>query len=117
MRFLQSEWHRHERERNSWDIEKQEMKARIAQLEGKLKRADATQNASKKYIKLLQRKIKDQSAKLQDQGKPDPAEDLHIDRQSRSVMVQEKLACKQPAFLTALCLIKLTRCSIEGVRG
>lgn len=94
MRFLQSEWHRHERERNSWDIEKQEMKARIAQLEGKLKRGDATQNASRKYIKLLQRKIKDQSAQLQSQGKRDPAEDLHVDKESRSVMIQEKLACE-----------------------
>lgn len=96
MRFLQSEWHRHERERNSWDIEKQEMKARIAQLEGKLKRGDATQNASRKYIKLLQRKIKDQASALHAQGKADPAEDLHIDRESRSVMVQEKLAREYP---------------------
>ncbi|SPO03517.1 probable signal transduction scaffold protein, essential for virulence and fertility [Cephalotrichum gorgonifer] len=91
MRFLQSEWHRHERERNSWDIEKQEMKARIAQLEGKLKRGDATQNASKKYIKLLQRKLKEQ-------GKRDPADDVHADKDSRSVMIQEKLgSVKEPA--------------------
>ncbi|PKS05535.1 hypothetical protein jhhlp_008052 [Lomentospora prolificans] len=95
MRFLQSEWHRHERERNSWDIEKQEMKARIAQLEGKLKRGDATQNASKKYIKLLQRKIKEQSAQLTGQGKYDPAQDIAEDKEARSAMLQEKLASKE----------------------
>jgi striatin 1/3/4 len=91
MRFLQTEWHRHERERNSWDIEKQEMKARIAQLEGKLKRSDATQNAAKKYIKLLQRKIKEQSSQLHGKGERDPAEDVHLDKESRAAMMQEKL--------------------------
>jgi striatin 1/3/4 len=96
MRFLQSEWHRHERERNAWDIEKQEMKARIAQLEGKIKRGDATQNASKKYIKILQRKIKEQSAQLQSEGKWDPAEGIAAEKESRSVMVQEKLNCEYP---------------------
>jgi len=29
MRFLQTEWHRHERDRNAWDIERAEMKSRI----------------------------------------------------------------------------------------
>lgn len=111
MRFLQSEWHRHERERNSWDIEKQEMKARIAQLEGKIKRGDATQNASRKYIKLLQRKVKDQSARLQSQGKRDPAEDLHVDKESRSVMIQEKLACE--CWVHFLDVRKLTRSVAE----
>ncbi|KEZ46195.1 hypothetical protein SAPIO_CDS1079 [Scedosporium apiospermum] len=95
MRFLQSEWHRHERERNSWDIEKQEMKARIAQLEGKLKRGDATQNASKKYITILQRKIKEQSAQLAGQGKWDPAHEIAVDKETRSAMLQDKLTSKE----------------------
>jgi len=67
------------------------MKARIAQLEGKLKRGDATQNASKKYIKLLEKKIKDQAAHLKAEGKWDPAEAAKFDREARSVMIQEKL--------------------------
>jgi len=98
MRFLQSEWHRHERERNSWDIEKQEMKARIAQLEGKLKRGDATQNASKKYITILQRKIKEQSAQLAGQGKWDPAHEIAVDKETRSAMLQDKLTCKYQLY-------------------
>ena len=34
MRFLQTEWHRHERDRNAWEIERAEMKSRIGRLEG-----------------------------------------------------------------------------------
>jgi striatin 1/3/4 len=94
MRFLQTEWHRHERDRNSWEIERQEMKARIAQLEGKLKRGDATQNAAKKYIKLLEKKIKNQAAQLKSEGKWDPSEAARFDREARAIMIQEKFSGK-----------------------
>lgn len=77
------------------------MKARIAQLEGKLKRGDATQNASKKYIKLLQRKIKEQSAQLAGEGKYDPAQDIAEDKEARTALLQEKLACECLPLVTA----------------
>jgi striatin 1/3/4 len=64
MRFLQTEWHRHERDRNAWEIEKQEMKARIASLEGQARRSDATQKALKKYVAILEKKVKDQARQL-----------------------------------------------------
>ncbi|OIW22933.1 WD40 repeat-like protein [Coniochaeta ligniaria NRRL 30616] len=64
MRFLQTEWHRHERDRNAWEIEKQEMKARIASLEGQARRSDATQKALKKYVTILEKKVKDQANQL-----------------------------------------------------
>ncbi|KAK3303949.1 WD40-repeat-containing domain protein [Chaetomium strumarium] len=64
MRFLQTEWHRHERDRNAWEIERQEMKSRIANLEGQARRADATQKALKKYVTILEKKVKDQAALL-----------------------------------------------------
>jgi striatin 1/3/4 len=54
MRFLQTEWHRHERDRNAWEIERQEMKARIAALEGAGRRADAQQKSLGKYVKMLE---------------------------------------------------------------
>jgi striatin 1/3/4 len=54
MRFLQTEWHRHERDRNAWEIERQEMKARIASLEGAGRRADARQKSLGKYVKMLE---------------------------------------------------------------
>lgn len=58
MRFLQTEWHRHERERNAWDIERQEMRARIAALEGSARKSDLAQLTSKKYIAMLEGKVK-----------------------------------------------------------
>jgi striatin 1/3/4 len=54
MRFLQTEWHRHERDRNAWEIERQEMRARIASLEGGGRRADVQQKGLKKYVKMLE---------------------------------------------------------------
>ncbi|CAI4217349.1 unnamed protein product [Parascedosporium putredinis] len=63
----------------------------------KLKRGDATQNASKKYIKLLQRKIKEQSAQLAGEGKYDPAQDIAEDKEARTALLQEKLASRAEA--------------------
>jgi striatin 1/3/4 len=96
MRFLQTEWHRHERDRNAWEIEKQEMKGRIANLEGAARRADATQKALKKYVAILESKVKDQAAQLkaaaggtqmEDQG----AKPKKVDREE---LIQAKLRCE-----------------------
>ncbi|KAM0476991.1 hypothetical protein ACHAPX_005948 [Trichoderma viride] len=88
MRFLQTEWHRHERDRNAWEIEKQEMKGRIANLEGQARRADATQKALKKYVSILERKIKDQAAQLNGTS---TAEDADPAKKDRAAKIQEKL--------------------------
>ncbi|KFA70317.1 hypothetical protein S40285_01753 [Stachybotrys chlorohalonatus IBT 40285] len=88
MRFLQTEWHRHERERNAWEIEKQEMKGRIANLEGQARRADATQKALKKYVSILERKVKDQAAQLKGDAAIDADEAAKADRAAK---IQEKL--------------------------
>lgn len=66
MRFLQTEWHRHERERNAWDIERQEMKARIASLEGAGRKSNLTQVAAKKYITMLESKLKKERRQMKD---------------------------------------------------
>jgi len=64
MRFLQTEWHRHERDRNAWEIERLEMRSRIATLEGQARRADATQKALQKYVGILQTKVREQTEQL-----------------------------------------------------
>lgn len=64
MRFLQTEWHRHERERNAWEIERQEMKGRIARLEGSTRKSDANNKSLKKYISMLERALKDRDAQV-----------------------------------------------------
>lgn len=85
MRFLQTEWHRHERDRNAWEIERQEMRGRVASLEGQARRADATQKALKKYVSILERKVKDQAAQLKGVPTPDSAKD------DRAARIQERL--------------------------
>lgn len=90
MRFLQTEWHRHERDRNAWEIEKQEMKGRIAALEGSVRRADATQKALNKYVSILQKKVKEQSAQLKSSAPAaNPAE--NGEQPDRAARVLEKL--------------------------
>lgn len=54
MRFLQTEWHRHERDRNAWEIERAEMKSRIGRLEGDARKSKKTQESLGKYIKILE---------------------------------------------------------------
>lgn len=93
MRFLQTEWHRHERDRNAWEIENQEMRSRIASLEGQARRADATQKALRKYVSILERKVKDQAAQLKGTNADDDKDDAKIDRDAK---IQEKLHCLWP---------------------
>jgi striatin 1/3/4 len=76
MRFLQTEWHRHERDRNAWEIERQEMRARIASLEGAGRRNQLTQNGQKKYIKLLETALKEERKKAKAGTEADPAKEV-----------------------------------------
>ncbi|RDW88012.1 putative signal transduction scaffold protein [Coleophoma cylindrospora] len=64
MRFLQTEWHKHERDRNAWEIERQEMKSRIARLEGSNRKADQSLKTSKRYIQMLEKSLRERDAKL-----------------------------------------------------
>lgn len=64
MRFLQTEWHRHERDRNGWEIERQEMKGRIARLEGNTRKADTSIGSLKKYVNMLEKALKERDAQV-----------------------------------------------------
>jgi striatin 1/3/4 len=75
MRFLQTEWHRHERDRNAWEIERQEMKARIASLEGAGRRADAHQKSLQKYVKMLEGALLNERKKAKGEAAPEPTKD------------------------------------------
>ncbi|KAI0154328.1 WD40 repeat-like protein [Xylariaceae sp. FL1272] len=91
MRFLQTEWHRHERDRNSWEIERQEMKARIAALEGAARRADSTQKALKRYVTILEGKIKDQPASHDESTAENDHSVKKPPKLDRAALIQEKL--------------------------
>lgn len=78
MRFLQTEWHRHERDRNAWEIERQEMKGRIAKLEGSTRKSDASNKSLKKYVNMLERALKERDTMVKDlkAGKDIPTPEL-----------------------------------------
>ncbi|KAF2756212.1 striatin Pro11 [Pseudovirgaria hyperparasitica] len=63
MRFLQLEWHNHERARNAWDIERAEMKAKIAKQEGDVRSAKKLNDQLDKQIRMLEMALKNERAK------------------------------------------------------
>lgn len=71
MRFLQMEWHNHERARNAWDIERAEMKAKIAKLEGESRHSKKINEQLERQIRMLEMALKNERAKNRGQGQPD----------------------------------------------
>ena len=64
MRFLQTEWHRHERDRNAWEIERAEMKSRIGRLEGESKTNKRLHDSLGKHVKILESALKKEREKV-----------------------------------------------------
>lgn len=63
MRFLQIEWHNHERARNAWDIERAEMKAKIAKQEGECRQAKRLNEQLERQVKMLEMALRNERAK------------------------------------------------------
>jgi LPS O-antigen subunit length determinant protein (WzzB/FepE family) len=63
MRFLQLEWHNHERARNAWDIERAEMKAKIAKQEGEVRSARKLNDQLNKHIRMLEQALTNERKK------------------------------------------------------
>lgn len=64
MRFLQTEWHRHERDRNAWEIERAEMKSRIGRLEGDARTSKRIHESLGKHVRLLEVALKREREKV-----------------------------------------------------
>ncbi|OAX81298.1 hypothetical protein ACJ72_04365 [Emergomyces africanus] len=64
MRFLQTEWHRHERDRNAWEIERAEMKSRIGRLEGDARTSKRMHETLGKHVKMLEVALKKEREKV-----------------------------------------------------
>ncbi len=92
MRFLQTSWHRHERDRNGWEIERQEMKGRIARLEGSTRKSDASNKSLKKYINMLEKALKDRDAQVKALK---AGGDAHIKDSARDSNERDNLAVKK----------------------
>lgn len=69
MRFLQTEWHRHERDRNAWEIEREEMKNRIAILEGETRTSKGIRTSLERHLKLLEIALKKEREKARSASK------------------------------------------------
>ncbi|KAG9970710.1 hypothetical protein KCU72_g24584, partial [Aureobasidium melanogenum] len=63
MRFLQIEWHNHERARNAWDIERAEMKAKIAKHEGECRHAKRINEQLERQVRMLESALKQERRK------------------------------------------------------
>lgn len=72
MRFLQIEWHNHERARNTWDIERAEMKAKIAKLEGESRHSKKINEQLERQIRMLEIALKNERAKKKPTDPTDP---------------------------------------------
>ena len=75
MRFLQTEWHRHERDRNAWEIERAEMKSRIGRLEGDVRTSKRLHESVGKHVRLLEVALKKEREKVQKLSKDEKVDD------------------------------------------
>ncbi|CAG8887440.1 unnamed protein product [Penicillium salamii] len=76
MRFLQTEWHRHERDRNAWEIERAEMKSRIGRLEGDLRTSKRLHESLGKHVRLIETALKREREKVKKLSNNEPLEDV-----------------------------------------
>ena len=97
MRFLQTEWHRHERDRNAWQIERAEMKSRIGKLEGDGRTSKRLQESFSKHIRILEnalRKEREKVAALQAGIKLDEQEDTKGASKSKRPDLKRRYCCR-----------------------
>ncbi|CEG83404.1 Putative Striatin-domain-containing protein (Fragment) [Rhizopus microsporus] len=66
LHFLQAEWRRFERERNEWTIERAELKARIALLEGERKGIENSRLILMKRVKMLEYALRQERKRYSD---------------------------------------------------
>ncbi|KAK1139477.1 1,2-dihydroxy-3-keto-5-methylthiopentene dioxygenase [Aspergillus melleus] len=94
MRFLQTEWHRHERDRNAWEIERAEMKSRIGRLEGDVRTSKRLHESLGKHVRLLEaalKKEREKVKKLSNNEKIDDTRDpKEIARESLSALKSQR---------------------------
>ncbi len=93
MRFLQIEWHNHERARNAWAIERAEMKAKIAKQEGECRQAKRINEQLVKQIQMLQKVLKTAREQIgvAVNGRAATPEQAAFEKDSRKVKGEEEV--------------------------
>lgn len=74
MRFLQTEWHTHERTRNAWEIEREEMKKRIATLEGEARSSKGLRGVLERQIRMLEYALRKERENVNKLKKGEPVD-------------------------------------------
>ena len=92
MRFLQTEWHRHERDRNAWEIEREEMKKRIGHLEGDCRTSRGVRISLEKHVKILEMALRRERDKIKALNKGD---EVDVARDSRHAAREEVKAASK----------------------
>jgi striatin 1/3/4 len=83
MRFLQIEWHNHERARNAWDIERAEMKAKIAKQEGEGRQAKRLNEQLDRQVRMLEMALRNERAKSKG-GKVDEKKGAELEKEKKN---------------------------------
>lgn len=89
MRFLQIEWHNHERARNAWDIERAEMKAKIAKQEGENRQAKRLNEQLDRQVRMLEMALRNERAKSKG-GKVEEKKGAEPDNKEKKKNGEEK---------------------------
>ncbi|TIC28449.1 WD40 repeat-like protein [Wallemia mellicola] len=63
LHYLQSEWRRYDRDRNEWEIERAEMRARLALLEGEKRASDNVKSDLLRRVRMLEYALRQERAK------------------------------------------------------
>lgn len=93
MRFLQLEWHNHERARNAWDIERAEMKAKIAKQEGEVRSAKKLNDQLNKHIRMLEHALTNERAKSKNGGDAQTSDDKKEGKGKKTKRALDGCAC------------------------
>ncbi|TIA92534.1 hypothetical protein E3P99_00560 [Wallemia hederae] len=64
LHYLQSEWRRYDRDRNEWEIERAEMRARLALLEGEKRATDNVKSDLLRRVRMLEYALRQERAKF-----------------------------------------------------
>jgi len=98
MRFLQIEWHNHERARNAWDIERAEMKSKIAKQEGEIRHTKKLSDQLERQIRMLELALKNERAKSRSQAVNETSDESREghreDAQAKASKGEERLGVK-----------------------
>jgi len=92
--FLQQEWRRFERDRAKWELERAELLAKVAHLEGERKGQEALKHDLLRRIKMLEYALKQERMKYSTSQTPTDSPSIFVNKvdTQTEIKVKKKLA-------------------------